>query len=101
MFGDSDKQRGRRRDRHRRAAGTERNRHQDGIVSTLNRTIAVASSAAEDTPDESQQSPGGPPDSSQLPGTGSPARSPPSPACTWNMIRTDAAIDPATPVARS
>ena len=67
----------------------------DGIVSTLNRTISVASSAAPDTPSESEESPGGPqdfffnfPDNGQ---SGSPqAQS----SVYLNVIQTDAAINP-------
>ena len=67
----------------------------DGIVSTLNRTIAVASSAAEDTPDESQQSPGGPQDFFfNFPDNGQSGSQSAKSSVYLNVIQTDAAINP-------
>ena len=67
----------------------------DGIVSTLNRTIAVASSAAEDTPDDSQQSPGGPQDFFfNFPDNGQSGSQSAKSSVYLNVIQTDAAINP-------
>ncbi|MDO4918659.1 S1C family serine protease [Kocuria sp.] len=68
----------------------------DGIVSTLNRTIAVASSAAQDTPDDSsQQSPGGPQDFFfNFPDNGQSGSQSAKSSVYLNVLQTDAAINP-------
>ncbi|WP_016998107.1 S1C family serine protease [Kocuria atrinae] len=67
----------------------------DGIVSTLNRTISVASSAAPDTPSESQESPGGPQDFFfNFPDNGQPGSQQAQSSVYLNVIQTDAAINP-------
>lgn len=67
----------------------------DGIVSTLNRTITVASSAAQDTPDESQKSPGGPQDFFfNFPDNGQSGSQSAKSSVYLNVLQTDAAINP-------
>ncbi|RKQ36720.1 S1C family serine protease [Kocuria tytonis] len=67
----------------------------DGIVSTLNRTIAVASSAAEDSPDDSQKSPGGPQDFFfNFPDNGQSGSQSAKSSVYLNVLQTDAAINP-------
>ena len=67
----------------------------DGIVSTLNRTISVASSAAPDTPSESQESPGGPQDFFfNFPDNGQSGSQQAQSSVYLNVIQTDAAINP-------
>ena len=67
----------------------------DGIVSTLNRTIAVASSAAKDTPDDTQGSPGGPQDFFfNFPDNGQSGSQTAKSSVYLNVLQTDAAINP-------
>ncbi|WP_431813845.1 S1C family serine protease [Kocuria sp. cx-455] len=67
----------------------------DGIVSTLNRTISVASSAAPDTPAESEESPGGPQDFFfNFPDNGESGSQQAQSSVYLNVIQTDAAINP-------
>ena len=67
----------------------------DGIVSTLNRTIAVASSAAPETPSESSPSPRGPQDFFfNFPDNGQSGSRNAQSSVYLNVIQTDAAINP-------
>ncbi|MDN5699834.1 MAG: trypsin-like peptidase domain-containing protein [Kocuria sp.] len=67
----------------------------DGIVSTLNRTISVASSAAPDTPSESEENPGGPQDFFfNFPDNGQSGSQQAQSSVYLNVIQTDAAINP-------
>ncbi|RLZ03129.1 protease Do [Kocuria tytonicola] len=67
----------------------------DGIVSTLNRTIAVASSAAQDTPEDTQRSPGGPQDFFfNFPDNGQSGSQSAKSSVYLNVLQTDAAINP-------
>ena len=67
----------------------------DGIVSTLNRTIAVASSAAKDTPEDTQRSPGGPQDFFfNFPDNGQSGSQSAKSSVYLNVLQTDAAINP-------
>ena len=67
----------------------------DGIVSTLNRTISVASSAAPETPAESEESPGGSQDFFfNFPDNGESGSQQAQSSVYLNVIQTDAAINP-------
>ncbi|MBS6030206.1 MAG: trypsin-like peptidase domain-containing protein [Kocuria rhizophila] len=66
----------------------------DGIVSTLNRTIAVASSAAQETPEDSQQGGGGQDFFFNFPDNGQSGSQSAKSSVYLNVLQTDAAINP-------
>ena len=66
----------------------------DGIVSTLNRTIAVASSAAQETPEDSQQGGGGQDFFFNFPDNGQSSSQSAKSSVYLNVLQTDAAINP-------